>query len=115
VPATRAPRRPIPGLSVAELLAALAARVRGLDMLDGTPILDLKPYLSSVPEERVRRGWLAEAEARRRVSAANAPEAMEDKGAVEGADDHGDQQRGRPDDEQRQPVEPQARRKQRHS
>ena len=38
--------------------------VRGVDMLDGTPILDLKPYLSSVPAENLRRGWLAEAEAR---------------------------------------------------
>jgi tRNA (Thr-GGU) A37 N-methylase len=27
-------------------------------MLDGTPILDLKPYLSSVPAEELRRGWL---------------------------------------------------------
>jgi tRNA (Thr-GGU) A37 N-methylase len=33
-------------------------------MLNGTPILDIKPYLSSVPEESLRRGWLAEAEAR---------------------------------------------------
>ncbi|HEX9406747.1 MAG TPA: TrmO family methyltransferase [Thermoanaerobaculia bacterium] len=40
-------------------------RVRGVDMLDGTPILDIKPYLSSVLEEALRRGWLAEAEARR--------------------------------------------------
>ena len=40
--------------------------VRGVDMLDGTPILDIKPYLSSVPEEKLRRGWLAEAEARRK-------------------------------------------------
>ena len=31
-------------------------------MLDGTPILDIKPYLSSVPTETLRRGWLAEAE-----------------------------------------------------
>jgi len=38
--------------------------VRGIDMLDGTPILDIKPYLSNVPPERLRRGWLAEAEAR---------------------------------------------------
>jgi tRNA (Thr-GGU) A37 N-methylase len=35
-------------------------------MLDGTPILDIKPYLSSIPEEQIRRGWLTEAEARRR-------------------------------------------------
>jgi tRNA (Thr-GGU) A37 N-methylase len=34
-------------------------------MLEGTPILDIKPYLSSVPEERLRRGWLDEADARR--------------------------------------------------
>jgi tRNA (Thr-GGU) A37 N-methylase len=38
-------------------------------MLDGTPVLDLKPYLSSVPSEALRRGWLAEAEARRSRSA----------------------------------------------
>ena len=38
--------------------------VRGVDMLDGTPILDIKPYLSSIPSEKLRRGWLAEAEAR---------------------------------------------------
>ena len=65
--ATRAPRRPNPiGLTVVELLgrAGPVLRVRGVDMLDGTPLLDLKPYLSSIPEERLRRGWLAEAEAR---------------------------------------------------
>jgi tRNA (Thr-GGU) A37 N-methylase len=35
-------------------------------MLDGTPVLDIKPYLSSVAAESLRRGWLAEAEARGR-------------------------------------------------
>jgi tRNA (Thr-GGU) A37 N-methylase len=34
-------------------------------MLDGTAILDIKPYLSSIPDDRLRRGWLAEAELRR--------------------------------------------------
>lgn len=66
---TRMPRRPNPiGLTVVELLAREGPllKVRGLDMLDGTPILDIKPYLSSIPEERLRRGWLAEAEARKR-------------------------------------------------
>ena len=43
-------------------------RVRGLDMLDGTPIADIKPYLSSVPADELRRGWVAEAEARRERS-----------------------------------------------
>jgi tRNA (adenine37-N6)-methyltransferase len=65
--ATRSPRRPNPiGLTVVELLGreGAALRVRGIDMLDGTPILDIKPYLSSVPAEALRRGWLAEAEAR---------------------------------------------------
>jgi tRNA (Thr-GGU) A37 N-methylase len=38
--------------------------VAGIDMLDGTPILDIKPYLSSIAPEEIRRGWLAEAEAR---------------------------------------------------
>jgi len=65
--ATRSPRRPNPiGLTVVELLAreGPVLHVRGVDMLDGTPILDIKPYLSNVSEEKLRRGWLAEAEAR---------------------------------------------------
>ncbi|HEX2832376.1 MAG TPA: tRNA (N6-threonylcarbamoyladenosine(37)-N6)-methyltransferase TrmO [Thermoanaerobaculia bacterium] len=63
--ATRSPRRPNPlAITVVELLGRDRNRlyVRGLDMLDGTPILDLKPYLSNI--ENIRRGWLAEAEAR---------------------------------------------------
>jgi len=36
-----------------------------VDMLDGTPILDIKPYMSSIPQETLRRGWLAEAEQRK--------------------------------------------------
>jgi tRNA (Thr-GGU) A37 N-methylase len=35
-------------------------------MLDGTPILDLKPYLSNIPAEELRRGWLQEAERRQK-------------------------------------------------
>ena len=65
--ATRSPRRPNPiGLTVVELLGREGAQlhVRGLDMLDQTPILDIKPYLSSVPAEKLRRGWMTEAEAR---------------------------------------------------
>jgi tRNA-Thr(GGU) m(6)t(6)A37 methyltransferase TsaA len=67
--ATRSPRRPNPiGLTVVELLRrdGRLLHVRGVDMLDGTPILDIKPYLSSVPSEKLRRGWLAEAEAHKR-------------------------------------------------
>ena len=64
---TRSPRRPNPiGLTVVELISreGNVLRVKGVDMLDGTPVLDIKPYLSSVPEETLRRGWLAEAERR---------------------------------------------------
>jgi len=65
--ATRSPRRPNPiGLTVVELLGREGTRlhVRGIDMLDGTPILDIKPYLSSVPSDKLKRGWLQEAEER---------------------------------------------------
>jgi len=65
--ATRSPRRPNPiGLTVVRLLRREGPRliVRGVDMLDGTPIVDLKPYLSSVPAEEIRRGWVTEAEER---------------------------------------------------
>ena len=47
--ATRAPQRPNPiGICAVELLQARGhlLRVRGLDALNGTPVLDLKPYLA---------------------------------------------------------------------
>jgi tRNA-Thr(GGU) m(6)t(6)A37 methyltransferase TsaA len=65
--ATRSPRRPNPiALTTVELLSRNGPElhVRGVDMLDGTPVLDIKPYLSSIADEKLRRGWLAEAEAR---------------------------------------------------
>jgi tRNA-Thr(GGU) m(6)t(6)A37 methyltransferase TsaA len=80
--ATRSPRRPNPiGLTVVELIGrdGPRLRVRGVDMLDGSPILDIKPYLSSIPAEKIRRGWLAEAEQRQREGSAAA------RGARDGA------------------------------
>jgi tRNA-Thr(GGU) m(6)t(6)A37 methyltransferase TsaA len=68
--ATRSPQRPNPiGLTIVELLRrdGPLLHVRGVDMLDGTPVLDVKPYLSSIPPEKLRRGWLEEAEARNRA------------------------------------------------
>jgi tRNA (adenine37-N6)-methyltransferase len=65
---TRSPRRPNPiGLTVLELVRREGdfLHLRGIDMLDGTPVLDIKPYTSSVPEEKLQRGWLAEAEQRK--------------------------------------------------
>ena len=67
---TRSPLRPNPiGLTVVRLIRREGPRllVRGLDMLDGTPVLDIKPYLSNVPEAELKRGWMAEAEARRKA------------------------------------------------
>jgi len=64
---TRSPRRPNPiGLTVVQLVGrnSNVLHVRGVDMLDGTPVLDIKPYLSSVPTEELRRGWLDEEEAK---------------------------------------------------
>jgi tRNA (adenine37-N6)-methyltransferase len=69
--ATRSPRRPNPiGLTVVRLLGRerSSLRVAGLDMLNGTPVLDIKPYLTSVPAEELRRGWLEEAEKRKERS-----------------------------------------------
>ena len=66
--ATRSPYRPNPiGLTVVEVLGreGRKVRVRGIDMLNGTPILDIKPYMSGIPTEKLRLGWFAEAEARR--------------------------------------------------
>lgn len=60
--ATRAPHRPNPiGLSVVQLLQVqgLMVRIRGLDMLDGTPVLDIKPYIpysDAIPSARA--GWV---------------------------------------------------------
>ncbi len=60
--ATRAPKRPNPiGLSVLRLkeVTEEGLSVLGVDLLDGTPVLDIKPY---VPEfdanEKCRKGWL---------------------------------------------------------
>ena len=62
---TRSPRRPNPiGLTNVELIRREGAKLhlRGIDMLDGTPVLDIKPYTSSIPLDTLRRGWLEEAE-----------------------------------------------------
>jgi tRNA-Thr(GGU) m(6)t(6)A37 methyltransferase TsaA len=60
---TRAPHRPNPiGMSAVGLVKVegLSIRIRGADMIDGTPVLDIKPYVSyadSFPDART--GWLA--------------------------------------------------------
>jgi tRNA (Thr-GGU) A37 N-methylase len=64
---TRSPRRPNPiGLTTVEFVRREGTwlYLKGIDMLDGTPVLDIKPYTSSIPIEQTRRGWLEEAEKR---------------------------------------------------
>jgi tRNA-Thr(GGU) m(6)t(6)A37 methyltransferase TsaA len=60
--ATRSPCRPNPiGLSAVRLLdrAGNVLRVAGLDVLDGTPLLDLKPYVPEFDAHPASRaGWL---------------------------------------------------------
>jgi tRNA-Thr(GGU) m(6)t(6)A37 methyltransferase TsaA len=63
--ATRAPRRPNPiGLSPVRLLGIVGSvlQVEGLDILDNTPLLDIKPYIPAFDAcEAKRIGWCAEA------------------------------------------------------
>lgn len=63
--ATRAPARPNPiGLSVVELdrIEDGILHVRNMDMLDGTPLLDIKPYVPEFDHHgHVRTGWLEDA------------------------------------------------------
>jgi len=60
---TRSPHRPNPlGISVVKLLSVrkLTVHIAGCDMLDSTPVLDLKPYVpwsDAIPNART--GWLA--------------------------------------------------------
>lgn len=60
--ATRAPRRPNPiGLSVVRItgVEGPVLRVENIDVLDGTPLLDIKPYVPSfVADDPIRIGWL---------------------------------------------------------
>jgi tRNA-Thr(GGU) m(6)t(6)A37 methyltransferase TsaA len=63
---TRSPHRPNPiGMSVVKLVRVdgLSIHVRGADMVDGSPVLDIKPYVAaadSIPDARA--GWLATAD-----------------------------------------------------
>jgi len=62
--ATRAPHRPNPiGLSALKLIDVQRniVRVLGIDLLDGTPVLDLKPYVPYADSfANARAGWLDE-------------------------------------------------------
>ena len=60
--ATRAPKRPNGiGISVLKLISIIDNRitVENVDILDGTPVLDIKPYVSKFDlVENEKSGWL---------------------------------------------------------
>jgi len=70
--ATRAPSRPNPiGLSVVRLHAidGNILSIEGVDLLDGTPVLDIKPYVGDFDKEiEVRCGWLDQVKDRETVA-----------------------------------------------
>lgn len=72
---TRAPRRPNPiGLSVVELLKIKdnCLTIKGVDILDNTPLLDIKPYVPGFePKENIRAGWLEKAQEKARSAKAD--------------------------------------------
>jgi len=58
---TRSPSRPNPvGMTVVKLIEQKGniLRVAGIDMIEGTPILDIKPYTSRDQKSTIRLGWL---------------------------------------------------------
>ena len=61
--ATRAPKRPNPiGISTVRLLSVEEStlHIEDVDILDGTPLLDLKPYVPKFDDREAKRiGWLA--------------------------------------------------------
>lgn len=69
--ATRAPTRPNPiGISTVRLLSVRAnvLEIEGVDMLNGTPLLDIKPYVPEFDDEpHVRIGWLERVRGRSRT------------------------------------------------
>lgn len=67
--ATRAPKRPNPiGLSVVRILKVETPilHIKGIDVLDGTPLLDIKPYVPEFdhPSGPIKTGWLEKSNTR---------------------------------------------------
>jgi tRNA-Thr(GGU) m(6)t(6)A37 methyltransferase TsaA len=64
--ATRAPKRPNPiGLSIVQLAGIKAGvlSIRNVDILDKTPLLDIKPYVPQFDSPKnVRTGWFEKSE-----------------------------------------------------
>ena len=83
---TRAPRRPNPiGLSVVRLIGVedSTLHIENVDIVDGTPLLDIKPYVSGLDGiEAERTGWLSGKTGR--VHEAKADERFKDRDRTAG-------------------------------
>ena len=58
---TRSPNRPNPlGMTVVKILEwkGNVVKVSGVDMIEGTPILDIKPYTPRDQKSPIKLGWL---------------------------------------------------------
>ena len=66
--ATRAPKRPNPiGLSIVRLIGIDGGllRIENVDIVDGTPLLDIKPYVPEFDGQTdIRTGWLEQVKRR---------------------------------------------------
>ncbi len=61
--ATRSPRRPNPiGMSIVRLVKIDREKIyiKDIDVVDGTPLLDIKPYIPDDNRRALRIGWLSE-------------------------------------------------------
>ncbi|MFQ6086828.1 MAG: tRNA (N6-threonylcarbamoyladenosine(37)-N6)-methyltransferase TrmO [Candidatus Bathyarchaeia archaeon] len=59
--ATRHPNRPNPvGVTVVELLERKGniLKIKGIDAIDKTPVIDIKPYTSRDRKENIKTGWM---------------------------------------------------------
>jgi len=68
--ATRSPRRPNPiGISVVKLIERRGnvLVVSGIDAIDGTPLIDIKPFIPEFDSKNANSGWL-EGKLKRSVS-----------------------------------------------
>ncbi len=62
---TRAPLRPNPiGLSIVELISidleSNVLKIRGVDILDSTPLIDIKPYIPLFDKREAKTGWISQ-------------------------------------------------------
>ena len=85
--ATRSPHRPNAiGLSCVELVAVegRTLRIRGMDLLDGTPVLDIKPYVPYADAfPQARAGWIDQVDAASGHRSAPGPRRPRGRGPAE--------------------------------